>query len=186
MLSTVKHHFSAMETKITELQDQNKIQYNTAIGLLDDAVREVRHISHDMLSGTLVKFGLSAALQDLKNTIEVPGKLTVELNTFGLDQRLDNEVEIAVYRIIQELVGNALKHAKASELVIQLTLSSNNLNVMVEDNGIGFKPEALLGDGIGMKNVSERINRLNGTYHLDSELGRGTTFVFDIPIPAAA
>jgi two-component system, NarL family, sensor kinase len=186
MLSTVKHHFSAIETRVHELQDQNKAQYNTAIALLDDAVREVRHISHDMLSGTLVKFGLSAALQDLKNTIEVPGKLTVELNTFGLDQRLDNEVEIAVYRIIQELVGNTLKHAKASELDIQLTLSANNLNVMVADNGVGFKPEALLGDGIGMKNVSERINRLNGTYHLDSELGRGTTFVFDIPIPAAA
>jgi len=182
MLSTVKHHFSAMETKITELQDQNKVQYNTAISLLDDAVREVRHISHDMLSGTLVKFGLSAALQDLKNSIEVPGKLTVELNLFGLDHRLDNEVEIAVYRIIQELVGNSLKHAHASEMTIQLTLSDDNLNVMVEDNGRGFDTKNITSDGIGLQNIYERIKRLNGTYHLDTAIGRGTTFVIDIPL----
>jgi two-component system, NarL family, sensor kinase len=182
MLSTVKHHFSAMETKITELRDQNMEQYNTAITLLDDAVREVRHISHDMLSGTLVKFGLSAALQDLKNSIEVPGKLTVELNLFGLDHRLDNEVEIAVYRIIQELVGNSLKHANASEMTIQLTLSDDNLNVMVEDNGRGFDTKNLTSDGIGLKNIYDRIKRLNGTYHLDAAVGRGTTFVIDIPV----
>lgn len=182
MLSTVKHHFSAMETKITELRDQNMVQYNTAITLLDDAVREVRHISHDMLSGTLVKFGLSAALQDLKNSIEVPGKLTVELNLFGLDHRLDNEVEIAVYRIIQELVGNSLKHANASEMNIQLTLSDDNLNVMVEDNGRGFDAKNITSDGIGLKNIYDRIKRLNGTYHLDAAIGRGTTFVIDIPV----
>jgi signal transduction histidine kinase len=182
MLSTVKHHFSAMETKITELRDQNMVQYNTAITLLDDAVREVRHISHDMLSGTLVKFGLAAALQDLKNSIEVPGKLTVELNLFGLDHRLDNEVEIAVYRIIQELVGNSLKHANASEMNIQLTLSDDNLNVMVEDNGRGFDAKNITSDGIGLKNIYDRIKRLNGTYHLDTAIGRGTTFVIDIPV----
>jgi len=182
MLSTVKHHFSAMETKITELRDQNMVQYNTAITLLDDAVREVRHISHDMLSGTLVKFGLSAALQDLKNSIEVPGKLAVELNLFGLDHRLDNEVEIAVYRIIQELVGNSLKHAQASEMTIQLTLSDDNLNVMVEDNGRGFDTKNITSDGIGLQNIYERIKRLNGTYHLDTAIERGTTFVIDIPL----
>lgn len=182
MLSTVKHHFSAMESKITELRDQNMEQYKTAINLLDDAVREVRHISHDMLSGTLVKFGLAAALEDLKNSIEVPGKLTVELNLFGLDQRLENEVEIALYRIIQELVGNSLKHAKASEMSIQLTLSDDNLNVMVEDNGRGFDAHNITSDGIGLQNIYERIERQNGTYHLDASIGRGTTFVFDIPV----
>lgn len=186
MLSTVKHHFSAMESKITELRDQNIEQYNTAITLLDDAVREVRHISHDMLSGTLVKFGLAAALEDLKNSIEVPGKLTVELNVFGLDHRLENEVEIAVYRIIQELVGNSLKHAKASEMSIQLTLSDDNLNVMVEDNGRGFDAQNITSDGIGLQNIYERIKRQNGTYHLDTAIGRGTTFVFDIPVAKTA
>jgi signal transduction histidine kinase len=69
---------------------------------------------------------------------------------------------------------------------IQLTLSADNLNVMVEDNGRGFDAKNITSDGIGLQNIYDRINRLNGTHHLDTAIGRGTTFVFDIPIKTTA
>ena len=152
-----------------------------ASNMLDDAYQEVRRIAHDMVSGVLTKFGLVPALQELARTISTNGKMNVKVITSGLGDRLDSKVEITLYRIIQELLSNILKHAKASEAIIQLTRLNGELNISVEDNGKGFNPEKIK-YGMGIKNMEARVQALDGSVFIDSGKGNGTTVMIDLPI----
>lgn len=183
ILGMVKLHFSAVEERIDSLKEDNKLQYEKANALLDQATEEVRNISHNLISGVLTKFGLVPALNDLRNTIESTGKLRMNLSVSDLENRLDGEKELQIYRIIQELLSNILKHSQATEADIQLTRNNGNLNLMVHDNGVGFDPKAARSKkGIGMQNLLARVEQLNGTLNYDSGKGAGTTVNIDIPL----
>ena len=181
MLSSVKLQFSALEGRLTKLEDTQRSQYDKLTGLLDETVAEVRRISHDMVRGTLADFGLLRALQELGEALTAPGKLRVEMSAFGMEDRLPPPFEVGVYRIVQECVSNVLRHAKATELTIQLTRSVHALNVLVEDNGTGFDTDQLKA-GLGLRNIKERAAALGGTASIDSALGRGTTVSIDLPL----
>ncbi len=183
LLSAVKFQFGALETRIDQVQSTAGAQYQKATDLLDTAVSEVRRISHEMVHGTLSTFGLATALEDLREAVHVPGKLEVDLNLFGLEERFDKRIEVAAYRMVQEAVSNALKHAKAANLTIQATRVEGSLNLMVEDDGKGFDVSAI-NDGMGMANLRERAAEFNGTVRVDSGQGRGTTVIIDLPLPA--
>ena len=184
MLSMVKIHFNSVEENISAIQEQNNIQYEKAHSLLDEACEEVRKIAHDMVSGVLHKFGLLPALHSLQTSINETGQLKLSVLDFGFHQdRLEYEIEINVYRIIQELLGNVLKHAQASEMTIQLIKKENNLHVQVEDDGIGFNAENISSfGGMGLKNIGARVNSLNGELNIDSGKGSGTIVIIDIPL----
>ncbi|MCE7996045.1 MAG: sensor histidine kinase [Roseivirga sp.] len=184
ILGMVKLHFSAVEDRIDDLREDNKKQYIKANELLDQASSEVRNISHNLLSGVLVKFGLVPALQDLKDTVEATGKLKVQLVAGEqMDGRLSGEQELQIYRIVQELISNILKHSRGTEAVIQLNRNSNEINLIVQDNGTGFDVEsAMQKKGIGLKNLQARVARLDAKLHFDSGKGAGTTVSIDIPI----
>ena len=115
----VKLHFSSLEEKI-DTSNPVKEKFLSASELLDLAASEVRMISHDLMSGVLAKFGLLPALEDLGAKINETGQIELNLIVDNMNGSLDGEQELQVYRIIQELVGNTLKHAKASEITIQL------------------------------------------------------------------
>ena len=181
MLSAIKLQFSALEGRLTQMESQHKDQYLHVFGLLDEAVTEVRRISHDMIRGTISQFGLQRALEDLLAAVETPGKLQVELSTYGLEQRLEQKLEIAVYRMVQEMVSNALKHSRASELSMQVTRSAGALNLIVEDNGIGYDP-AKVNEGMGLGNIRSRAAEFKGVVHVDTRSGRGTIISVDIPL----
>lgn len=182
MLSMVKIHYKFVEEQIEKLKTTNKKQYEKANTLLDEACEEVRKIANDINSGVLAKFGLVAALEDLSNTLNENGKLTVEFNTHNFDDRLSSDIEITIYRIIQELVNNILKHANAKEISIQLLQSDKLLNIMVVDDGIGFIYEPLNLKGMGLKNVQSRVESLKGDLYVDSTPNNGTTITIDIPV----
>ncbi len=166
------------------MKQLNREQYHKATTILDEACDEVRKISHDLASGELVKFGLVAALNQLAKTIEDSGQINIKTLAFGMDNRLESATEIALYRIVQELLSNILKHSRATQVTIQLNKAGNNLNIVVEDNGTGFDPSAVLANsGLGLKNVETRVHKLNGNIHIDSGKGRGTTTIIDIPAP---
>jgi two-component system NarL family sensor kinase len=181
LLSAVKMQFGALEGRIQHVQATAGAQYQRVTDLLDTAVGEVRRISHDMEHSNLATFGLATALEDLRDAVHVPGRLEVELNTFGLAERLDKRLEIAAYRMVQEAVSNALKHAKADHLSMQVTRSEALLNILVEDDGTGFDPGAG-SEGMGMSNLRSRAAEFNGSVRIDSLPGRGTTVVIDLPI----
>ena len=180
LLATVKHHFEVVEDKM----DEGAEQYEKAYELLDQASEEVRRISHDMASNVLSKFGLVPALRDLVETVS-NDRLKINLKITGLEDRLENSTEIHLFRIIQELVSNILRHARASEASIQLTMREDALSLIVEDNGQGFDANNLTeDDGMGLGHMKARVEHLNGEMNIDSKPGHGSTTVIEIPIRA--
>jgi len=179
MLSTVKLWFGALEDKAVP----NKEQYTKVNHLLDDAVDEVRKVSHNLSTGMVMSFGLVPALEELCRGIDASGLIKCRLLAYGMDERIDNQKETGIYRMVQELASNILKHAKATRIIIQLNLVENELNVTVEDDGTGFDPTARRpGSGIGLKNLETRAARLGGTYHIDTSPGKGTISIINIPV----
>ncbi len=183
MLSMVKIHYKAVEDNLDKLKIEAKEQYDRANILLDEACVAVREISHNMISGVLTKFGLIAALNELKSGLESTNTLQVELIDHGFDNRIDNHIEINIYRIIQELISNTIKHANATEISIQLLKRDNALQIMIEDDGVGFDTEVINHyAGIGLKGILSRVQNLHGTIDFDSKIEHGTTVTIDIPL----
>lgn len=183
MLSMVKIHFKSVEDNLEALKSNNKEQYTKANQLLDEACDEVRKVAHDMVSGVLMKFGLVSALKNLCSSVQSTGQLKMELIDFGLDERLDYEYEINIYRIVQELLSNVLKHAEATEMTIQLLKKEETIHMIVEDDGKGFiieSPE--FEQGMGLKNIKSRVFKLDGELSIDSGKGAGTTITIDLKL----
>lgn len=182
ILSTVKLHFSAIDDRLDSLKKENQVQYQKASALLDEAVGEVRKIAQDLVSGVLVKYGLTAALSDMKNTLEATGKIKINLFEAGTGDRQNLEFEIAIYRIVQELISNILKHAEATKADIHITKDSNQFTLIVEDNGKGFDPENPEKFGMGMANIKQRVAALGGVVSFDSKPGAGATVIIEIEL----
>ncbi|MBK9729793.1 MAG: sensor histidine kinase [Chitinophagaceae bacterium] len=179
-LSAIKLHMDGIRLS-ADIISQKQSSFEKVISMLDDAVNEVRQVSHDLASGVLVKFGLVDAIHDLCNTIQSAGGVEVNFITAGLDSRLDHKIEIALYRSVQELISNILKYAGAKEITIYFHRQEEWLSLMVEDDGIGFDPEKK-SSGTGISNVRSRINLLNGITLFDTSPGRGCTVTIKIPI----
>lgn len=181
MLSTIKLYFNDINEELNNAKIE--ISQQKANELLDEASTEIRLVAHNMASGTLSKFGLIDGLKELVNTINGSNQIEAILYTHGLKERLNSKTEVTIYKIILELVGNALKHAQAQKLNIQLNQIGEELHIMVEDNGIGFLPEeAEKKQGMGLRNITLRVADLNGRFHIDSGKGNGTTIDISIPL----
>ncbi len=160
----------------TELHSQ---ELQEAISSLTKTAEDIRQISHNLMPAELVKFGLvpaiEATLDQLKDT-----ELDVQLYAHEMDNRIDSTKEIYLFRIFQEIVQNVLKHAKASQLNIYLNRHKNHMNLMVEDNGVGMKSDSKR--GMGLANITSRVEHLKGTLNIDSVMGKGTTMNIQIPL----
>ena len=126
--------------------------------------------------------GLKGALEDLRESIQARG-LPCELEIFNADLLVLNEQHSnMLYRIIQEVTTNAVNHANASKLFIQLICHKDGLNVLIEDNGKGFDINQLLsGGGLGLKSIDSRVSYLGGKINYDSSPGHGTTINISLP-----
>jgi len=183
MLSTVKLVFGSLEAKIDTTDTENKKKYDQINNLLDEAVVEVRRISHNLSTGMVMSFGLVAALQELCESIDRTGLIRCKLLAYGMNERLDQHTEIGIFRMIQELLNNILKHAKAKQITIQLNRIADLVNITVEDDGVGFDiNESKKSGGMGLRNLKVRAENLNASYTLDSKSGKGTISIIDIPI----
>lgn len=183
MLSTVKLLFSALDTKIDQALDENKQQYTKANLLLDEACVEVRRISHNLSTGMVSSFGLQTALEELADSIDDSGIISCNLNVYGMEERVNTKLEVAIYRMIQEIINNILKHANATKISIQLNKTEDSINISIEDNGIGFNvEEKKKTGGLGLGSITARANKEGGTYHIDSNVGKGSISILEIPI----
>ena len=152
--------------------------------LLEDAIRTTRTISFELTPGILEDFGLGTALETLVKRI-APARLPVHLHLAGLEQRLAAAVEIAVYRAVQELLNNVMKHANASEVEVHVAHEQGRLFVSVEDNGCGFEPGQLASAplaGIGLAGVRNRVALLGGELAILAQPGRGTIVSFEVDV----
>ena len=179
LLSTLKLQYDSLQLdhkKLTADQSYQKIYE-----LIDHACGEVRDISRNLKPASLEKIGLSAALNDLINRYSANGNPEIFLHTNRVDTGLSNEKKLHVYRIIQELLNNAIKHSEATELDIQLSQQNKELFVKVEDNGKGFNEEKVK-KGLGLENIKSRVNMLKGELEWDSSPDRGTSVMIHIPV----
>ncbi len=174
LLSGVKFSLRNMKDNLVITPD-NMAVFERSLDMIDTSIRELRRVAHNMMPEMLTKFGLDEALKEYCNTVNATKLVTVKYQSLGMDTQLDKSTEIIVYRIIQELLNNILKHAAASEAFIQLIREDNRLNVVVEDNGKGFDvslPEN--NKGAGWVNIRSRVDYLKGQLDIHSEPGKGT------------
>lgn len=183
LLSAAKMNLSSLEKELNLTSPAQLTTYKNAMDLLDDSVKEVRAVSHNMMPNTLLKLGLASAVKEFITKIQGTPNLKVNLEIVGLNVRLDQEKETILYRVIQEVVSNIIKHAKASELTLQLIKHDNELTILIEDNGVGFDTSKLNDfEGIGLKNILSRVEFINGKVHFDSTHSRGTTVIIDVKV----
>ena len=181
LLTTVKAHFNAIEREIANIKEMNI--YEKTNQLIDEACVEVRRIAHDMVPYSLKMNGLQGVLADIRQTVLGKG-IHCDVDIHNVKEEVLGEQKVVmIYRIIQEVVNNALKHSGASHMLIQLVGHENGLNVMIEDNGKGFDVNQLLqGKGLGLKSIESRVKYLEGNLNIDSTPNQGTTINIEIPL----
>lgn len=166
-----------MEAASSAAPDWNELKVLAA-----DAGNEVRGIAHRMMPRALGELGLAPAIGDmLEKTLKLPG-MRHAYEHFGLEGRLPPELETGVYRIAQELVANAARHARARLVNVQLMRNKGWLILIVEDDGVGFD-ERISGTGIGLQGLRDRARVMRGNLEIDSRPGSGTVATLRVPIP---
>lgn len=174
LLFTAKLHYSQVQKAITDLQDKQEKASVEVNKLLDEAVQEVRRISHDLYESSLTKFGFKTALGQLVGVIETSNPLSIELNIETVNFTAQPEAEIELYRIVQELLSNTLKHANASKVNINLRETTRAIELTYTDNGNGFNMDSLTkGDGIGTQTMKSRADSIGAEFQINSSLGKG-------------
>lgn len=181
LLSAAKMNLQAAVDHLPVQEKSGKI-YANALQLVDDSITEMRSISHQMVTNNVMRKGLANALKDLIEKIE-SNKLSVTLEVNGLLEMINPEIQIIVYRILQESIHNIVKHAEASRIRIELTSDKQQLRARIADNGKGFDIALLKSHrGIGLDNIETRVKFLKGSFNITSIPGRGTTIDLAVPL----
>lgn len=181
MMSAAKINLSNIEGEIPFATEAQRAIYQKVLALVDESCREVRAVSHSMMPNALLRSGLAGAMRAFVNQID-SRVIEISLYMEGLGERLEQEREIVLYRVIQECVHNVIKHAKAGRLDISLIKDDEGISATIEDNGVGFDArDKSKFDGIGLKNIIGRIAYLRGTVEWDSAPGKGTVVTVQIP-----
>lgn len=182
MFSAVRMNLSSISDDIDFKKEDKKNLFTKTIDLVDESCKEVRAISHNMMPNVLLKSGLATAVRDFIAKID-DSLIKVNLVSYGLNERLDVNVETVLYRVIQESVNNVIKHSGANQLDIQISVEDKEVTVTIEDNGRGFDASNKENyNGIGLKNIMTRVEFLKGSVEWDSSPGKGTLVAIHIPI----
>lgn len=185
LLSATKLYLSNLHDKYGH--EDNEV-YKKSLELLDESINKVRSISHNLHSGILKELGLNQAIQSFVQKLGQPGKLDVII---ALDENYTSktpENDISIYRIIQELCGNIIKHSRAKELKIISYIKDNSLTFVIQHNGIGLTQEQFEKlryekKGLGLKNIQNRIILLKGKINFERS-GDENTITLNVPVNA--
>ncbi|MES2556917.1 MAG: sensor histidine kinase [Bacteroidota bacterium] len=158
--------------------------YSTTAKLISDACAEVRMISHQMATGFDVQFSLIPSINELIQRIRSTSQFHLQWDHYPDELQLPREIAVSIYKVIQELLSNVLKHARAKSVEFHLHQNADEINILFEDNGIGFN-QTSASDGMGLQNMRERIGQVNGTFEINSQPSRGTTIVIIVPLKPA-
>jgi len=184
-LSAAKLNLSGLENKLQLKEQEVQSMLKNVIDLIDDSVKEVRAVSHSMMPNALLKSGLVTAVREFINKLSSIENLKIDLEINGLNERLNQQTETVLFRVLQEIVSNIIKHAQANYISIQLIKHEDEITMMIEDNGVGFDTRKINDfSGIGLKNIISRIEYLKGEVIFDSSIGKGTTVIIEIPLIA--
>ncbi len=183
MLSGIKQALFAMKGNQI-LPETSAAALSQVVSDLDRSINELRHIARNMMPEALVRFGLKDALEDFCDHLKQSGELKIHFQSFGMEERLPQETEVVLFRIAQELLNNVVRHAKASNSLVQLLRDKGRLSLTVEDDGKGFDAAALNQvQGIGWVNIRSRVNYLGGELDVRSAPGEGCSVHIEMQLP---
>ncbi len=178
LLSSIKHHFRAVSEQNAALGALPVYQKTNV--MLDEAHEEVRRIAHDMMPDALAKLGLIAAIEDLAESYQL--SMQVSVQHFNCEKYFDKVLEVNLFRIVQELLQNIAKHARATQVFIQLSQFDHTLTLTVEDNGVGFDYTQASESGLGLKNIASRVAWLGGSMNIETAPGKGVLTIIQTPL----
>jgi len=178
LLSAVKLNINSLDIK-----PQDKAILDRAGKSLDEIIGSMRQISYDLLPNTLAMKGLTEATREFIGNIGYKKGINIQLYVVK-DINVPKEKEIHVFRMLQEIIHNTVKHAKAQNMQIGLSEEDNSLLLLAKDDGVGFNVEAekQKSDGLGLKSLESRCEILNGILNIESKPGFGTNYFVKIPL----
>ncbi|HEX8528674.1 MAG TPA: GAF domain-containing sensor histidine kinase, partial [Cytophagales bacterium] len=189
MLSTLKLNLTSLDEGAPDRPEVQGRFLGNSLRLLEDAFRELKAISNNLMPDLLFQSGLLVAVEDLCRKVNDTGKLGVAFRHFNVPRKLRKDFEIEVFRIVQEILNNTIKHAGARQLELQFLAEpdADTLVITTEDDGRGFDYEKKIksrNKGLGLVNITNRVNFLQGHLHVESREGAGTTYIINLPLTA--
>ncbi|SMC42224.1 tetratricopeptide repeat-containing sensor histidine kinase [Pedobacter africanus] len=185
MLSGIKFSLGNIKENLVMTPD-NTHAFERSIDMLDSSIQEMRRVAHNMMPEMLVKYGLDTALKEFCTEMDRSGVIHINYQSIGMHNGdIAQTTSVTIYRIIQELVNNSIKHAQAKNVLVQLHQSQqeNLLAITVEDDGKGFNTNQLKqANGMGWLNIQNRVEFLKGKIDLQSSPGKGTSVMIEINI----
>lgn len=177
-------NIASIKLQLIGAQKEN-IDINNIVKQLNETYEEVRTISHDLIPSKFLENDFTVLLEEHTNNISKASNISIDVHSYPKEEinTLDYEIQNELFSILQELITNTIKHGEASQIAIEFNLINNALNLLFEDNGVGFeyaKDETTL--GIGLKNIKNRVVDLFGIFKIDTEIGRGTIVNIEIPV----
>ncbi len=180
LLSGVKIELSALHQPAIASPQQTVV--HKTLGHLDNAVEELRRIARSMMPEVLLNYGLGEAVRDYCNGLMKSG-IPVSCQVFNYRNDMPHNRQVTLYRIMQELVNNAVKHASASQILVQLQQRDDRMFLVVEDDGKGFDAAQLKAlKGAGLANIQSRVEMLRGKMEVESAKGTGSTFTIECAV----
>ncbi len=159
--------------------------YRSTRQILEEVGTELRKTAHNLMPSVLLHRNMEEAISVFCNYIRQTQRLHFDLQCYGDFNLLPDSYKVTVYRIVQELIHNIVKHAQASSVLVQLMFQPPLLSITIEDNGKGFEPDLVHNDkGLGLKNIEERVQSIRGSFSIDSTPGKGTSVYIELEIPA--
>jgi signal transduction histidine kinase len=149
--------------------------------LTDECIQEIRNIIHNVLPPVLTDYGFLVAVEALSHKVEQTTRIKVKFNKNITDQRFPHEIELTLYRMVQELFGNAIKHSDATIISLTISQEDNFMKIDFKDNGIGFKLKEVK-QGFGIKNLESRAQLINGEISINSKPQNGTVTTIKLKI----
>ncbi|MDR6781828.1 two-component system NarL family sensor kinase [Pedobacter africanus] len=184
MLAGVKIKLSAWGA--SQVDKGGNFEFNRIVSELDNSVKELRHISRNLMPESLLRFGLETALKDLCESVMTEPKY-IDFQSFQIQSSLPLKTQLNVYRIVQELLNNAIRHSGASHIIIQCSQNQETFFITVEDNGKGFEVDLNVRadvKGLGLANVKKRVDFMKGRLQVESVIGSGTTIHIELNVAA--
>ena len=173
LLSSAKISLSALSR--TEMDQERKEIFDNTLYVVEEALRSLREISNNLSPHVLSDFGLARGIRNFIDRSQALHNVKLSFATNLRGERYNTDIEVILYRVACELVTNSLKHSGCSEIRLTLSATGDILELQYSDNGRGFNPQAMMDCGMGLSNISSRINSLNGEFDIRSSKGKGMT-----------
>lgn len=182
-------HRMELCTKIGEVDPvRSKLELREMTKIVRDIIQEIREVIYDLRPMSLENMGLEEAVEREISKIRNYGIINVSYEIQGNPVELSSTISFTIFRVVREVCNNVLKHAKAENLIVKITYSKKNMEISIEDDGIGFVEDEVLSfnksdsSGFGISMMQEHIYLLGGKLDIDSKIGEGTKVIINVPI----